>query len=118
MKRKIPPSKIRYDKENPIISIRLSKSLKEALDDVREDKSYAMFIKELLQKEIDLKVHASGYRKGFDEAIKRFRISYPCCVCEKEIHLLPDEADTKAAIELLEGTWGHDECIGKTGRRR
>jgi hypothetical protein len=52
-KRKYPPSYYRYRETHPAISVRLTKSLKEALDAYRGDLSYAKAIRKLLEEKED-----------------------------------------------------------------
>lgn len=70
MKRKQPPSKLRYDAEHPTVSFRVTKELKERLDEVVSQKglSYASFIGEILEhKETrEEEAYAQGYQEGYD----------------------------------------------------
>jgi len=51
MPRHIPPSRIRYEKANPVISVRLTASLKRILDEFKEKEgiSYADLVKRGLE---------------------------------------------------------------------
>ena len=114
MRRKIPPSRIRYDKANPTVSFRLTKDLKETLDGVRGDKSYAAFVKGLLLKTINVDAYKVGHDKGLREGFKEWGILFPCSVCNIDVVLSPDSDGSKAAIKYLrDGGWGHSTCIDK-----
>jgi DNA-binding transcriptional MerR regulator len=70
MKKKQPPSKLRYDAEHPTVSFRVTNEFKGRLDEVvrRKGLSYADFIREILEhKETrEEEAYAQGYRKGYD----------------------------------------------------
>jgi hypothetical protein len=83
-KRKYPPSYYRYRETHPAISVRLTKSLKEALDAYRGDLSYARAIRKLLEEKEEViklraeiekakkKAEEEGYLKGFSAALHMF----------------------------------------------
>lgn len=65
-------AKKRYDKKYPVVSVRISKELKEYIDKHRRNKSYSEIIKEALEKfhklhEIAEKNFWQGYEKGWQE---------------------------------------------------
>jgi hypothetical protein len=83
-KRKYPPSYYRYRETHPAISVRLTKSLKEALDAYRGDLSYAKAIRKLLEEKEDIiklkaeiekekeEAEEKGYNEGFSAALHMF----------------------------------------------
>lgn len=59
--------------------------------------------------------HAAGMTEGrtagFLEAVRRYRVTYPCNVCGLPIILRPGSGSEKAATEALrELGWGHRRC--------
>jgi hypothetical protein len=66
MPRHVPPSVIRYDKENPIVSVRLTRSLKESLDKIKEEEglSYAELIAKALDFATEVVDAEKDYRQG------------------------------------------------------
>lgn len=66
MKKKQPPSKIRYDKNHPVISFRLSIELKEKLEKyiTQRNLSYADFVKMAL--ETRQTEEATAFKKGYE----------------------------------------------------
>ena len=98
-KRKYPPSYYRYRETHPAISIRLTKSLKEALDAYRGDLSYAKAIRKLLEEKEDIiklkaeiekekeKAEDEGFSVGLSAALHIF-IDDP----DEFYELLMDEA--------------------------
>ena len=53
----------------------------------------------------------AGYKLGYDEAERRFKITYPCSKCGKPMSMLPGEDDLKAMISYMkEHGWRHSKC--------
>ena len=50
MKHYYPPSYYKYQGENPVITIRLTKNLREELDKVKGDMTYAQMIRKIIKK--------------------------------------------------------------------
>jgi hypothetical protein len=113
MPRHVPPSRIRYEKKNPKVSVRLTESVRKVLDErkKREGLSYADIIKKVLKAAAD---EEKAYKKGWSEAMAEFMITVPCSVCKKPIPLRPGSEMHKDAIEHLAG-WHHGECVEKPG---
>lgn len=71
-----PPSYYRYQEKCPTVSVRLSKELKEVLDEIRSKTgmSYADIVRKILRqdlKEIQEVAFKKGYEKGFKEGHER-----------------------------------------------
>jgi len=66
------PSRIKYEKNNPTVSFRVTKELKDVLEDIKEStgKSYAEIVKEVLTnaKELWEKALEDGYSIGYEDA--------------------------------------------------
>ncbi|MEM3455277.1 MAG: hypothetical protein QXT72_01805 [Candidatus Micrarchaeia archaeon] len=72
------PSYYKYQKEHPAITVRLTKELKEKLDSIKGDKSYAQIVKKLIEKDFsDLYKNAfndgskEGYNKGLNDGYNK-----------------------------------------------
>ena len=107
------PSRLKYEKQHPVIAIRLSKELKEILDEIKsesEDLSYADLIKSGLKNvAVEYKKAFSG---GYEKARQDWQITYPCSICTAEIPVSPGGEDHKALIKALKNEgWGHQACI-------
>ena len=87
-KKHIPPSRKRYVRENPTVSIRLTKDLKELLDEVRGDASYSQFIKQLLLQQKGRIKHV--FNEGYKKALEDWQIFVPCDECGEEFPILAD----------------------------
>jgi len=112
--RHVSPSRIRYEKEHPMVSVRLTESMRKTLDAARKDSalSYADLIKTGLKAAADDK---TAYQRGWDDAEETYAIEIPCSVCGKPIIMTPGSGMHKAAIDLLRAEkWSHGECLKKS----
>lgn len=100
--RHYPPSHVRYQLENPPVTVHLNRKLHEVLDTARGDKSYAQFIIELLNGTLNVTEQLKKepttqllmkYHNGFLEAFRRYRTSGVCKKCGNDF--LPLWADGK-----------------------
>ncbi len=120
LKRKAP-SRVRYEQGHPTVSCRLPRNFYDKLRAVidAEGKSFADVLKTGLgilevrvkeEEEIRKKVHAEGYREGYTEAERLYKVTYPCSVCGGTITVT--SANEKEAINkyMLEHGWGHNLC--------
>ena len=117
MPRHVPPSVIRYDKENPIVSVRLTKSLKESLDKIREEEgmSYAELIAQALAFADEVVDADKAYQQGWDEAKAEFAIKVPCAVCGKSMVVKANTKTHKALTDLLKAKrWSHAACVKRS----
>lgn len=109
------PSRIKYEKNNPTVSFRVTKDLRDVLEDIKErtGKSYAGIVKEVLTKAEETweKAFEEGCDEGYEAATMEYRIWYNCSVCGKKIFIDPNSKIHKKVIEYLrkEG-WGHKSC--------
>jgi len=119
MARKMYPSERRYREKNPIVNFRMKKEDKEKLDKMKElsGKSYADLVGvALLGLEKDFskayeKARNEGYKKGFADAKKTYRIWFYCDICGDDIEVEPNSDAHKAIIVYMEKErWGHSEC--------
>lgn len=119
--KKKAPSRVRYEQAHPTVSCRVSREIYEKLRAVMdgEGKSFADILKvglgilELRVKEEGegmRKGRAEGYSKGYAEAERLYKVTYPCSVCGKT--LTAKSGDEKQAIKKYtqEHGWGHRAC--------
>ena len=122
-KTKVYPSQVKYRQENPVIGIRLTKSLKEILDSLRGDISYSEFIRTVLTtkeeqlEEIGIQAYERGYKEGhkdgYDEAVKKYRITFTCEYCDEEIPIIGKEAQKVARNAVVKAGFKHKDCPKK-----
>jgi len=90
-KKHIPPSREKYETSHPVISFRITKSLKDSLHTLQKEtgESYSTILKRLLEDNKDLiedvgkKRYKKGYKQGYSHAITDFGIYYTCNSCNK-----------------------------------
>ncbi len=109
-KNRQPPSKNKYDKTHPIVSVRVDQKVKEKLDEIRaiSGKSLGDIIIE------DLKVQAPSteraFKKGIDFGQELYGVSYKCSVCGGTIWIDTPEQKKAAAQLMRENKWRHGGC--------
>ena len=119
-KSKVYPSQVKYRQENPVIGIRLTRSLREILDSLRGDTSYSEFIRTVLttkEKQLEKissqahkKGYEEGYKKGYEEAVKKYRITFTCEYCNEEIPIIGEEAQSVARKAVVNAGFKHKDC--------
>ena len=105
-----PPTKIKYDKKHPIVSIRVTQELKNQLDEIKEmsDKSVGDVLREAVGvQKLSVK---SAFMQGYNKAKKTYGIWYKCSVCGGDILLESDEEQKAAAKYMREHGWHHGKC--------
>ena len=102
-KRRYPPSQIRYQLEHPAITVHLSNKLKDTLDKLKKNRSYAEVIRENLEgnfniereiKTLPISEAMIQYSRGFREATDKFAAIGECSKCHSKLPL-----------------WGDGKCI-------
>ena len=109
-KKQPPPSKIKYDKSHPTISIRVSQDLKIQLDEIRETsgKSIGDILREAVGAQ-DVSVK-DAWKRGVSHGKGLYGVNYKCSVCGG--NLIIDTADEKKAAStfMREHGWHHNSC--------
>lgn len=107
-----PPSRQRYEKKNPSISIRLTADLRALIDEARGEMSYPAYVKNVLNKSID-ELNKSALQRaresGFKKAESSFKITLPCSECGKPMVITsggPIHNDMKEHYN----NWVHGDC--------
>ena len=121
-KRRKPPSRIKYEREHPTISVRVDPDLRARLDIVRE--SLGKSIRQILREAVGLQEvetqmaredgvlqgRSAGYEEGFDEAKRKYLVAYRCR-CGRPIEVTSENVKAAAGKYLEEHGWGHGDCI-------
>jgi len=124
MKKK-PPSRERYDKKCPVVSIRVPEKVYRRLQETtkKTGMSYADVLKVGLglaevkvrpQEEVRRDAYDGGMLEGFKVAEDDCKVTYRCSICRKLIELDTPEEKTSAARYMTEHGWGHAECHERT----
>lgn len=111
-----PPSRIRYEKKNPVVSARISLKEKQDLKEILRlhGISQSQYFRGCIRQDKldDGKAHECGYQEGINKTM----IWYTCGGgCGKNIQILPGSDVHKAIINFL---WDKKEfwcenCLGK-----
>ena len=125
-KRHKPPSRIRYEKNNPVISFRIKKELYNEFKAFLKDQELSIgdFFRIALkkQKATYKRADTGGYNRGYNDgknngaktAISIWRIWYYCKICGEMIYITPNSDPHKALINYMkEKGWGHAKCHNK-----
>jgi predicted CopG family antitoxin len=126
IKKKKAPSRVRYEQAHPTVSCRVAKELYDRLKAVKktEGRSFADILKIGLgvlevqvkkEEEVKKKAHTEGYRTGYAEAERLYKVTYLCAICRKP--LVVTTTDEKEAIKtyMREHGWRHRACQERGG---
>ncbi len=112
-----PPSRKRYEQNNPTISFRVSREVHDKLKDhlARRHVSFADFVKESLgvqQLQIpDVgKIRKAAWNEGYSKAKANYEICLSCSECQQPISIKPNSDLHRAIRDQLEGLWFHTTC--------
>ena len=122
-KRHKPPSRIRYEKTHPVISVRMPKKWIDDLDAYLDEQGLSRgdFYRISLgkQKANYRRAYIQGYNKGYniglnaeyEKGMQDWGIQFPCRICGELVYIPPNSDCHKAIIEFLrECGWAHAEC--------
>jgi hypothetical protein len=119
IKRKVPPSRTRYEQNNPTVSFRVHKDIYDRVQQTKSvggNSSADIFMAGLGKMEARAKKleearkkgWEAGYKKGFADAELRYKICYPCNICGEPIAVTTKEE--RDAIAKCLQSWVHKEC--------
>jgi hypothetical protein len=123
-KKKKAPSREKYEKENPVVSFRVSRELYDRLQAVKtaEGKSVTdvlevgvglLDVKVRSEEEIREAAYEQGRIEGYEIAKYIYKVTYPCSVCGKEIEVESEEEKRAIKKYMREHGWGHASCINR-----
>lgn len=122
-----PPSRERYEEENPVVSFRVSRSVKEQLDALVDDLDMTKkdWFESVIQDSLD--AYDDAYDDGFEAGKEAYAVSVPCAVCgdpvvvdgrgEERINEILGRLSTEGPFTAappkgeLDWTLGHKECV-------
>jgi flagellar biosynthesis/type III secretory pathway protein FliH len=121
-----PPSRIKYEQNNPTISFRIQRSLYDKLKSVLKEKnmSNADFIKAALQekqKNIDSNQYKNytesyelgkkdGLMQGYSKAQDDFAFWCSCYKCKRPFYVKPGTKEYQMVIDQMKEKYCHLEC--------
>ena len=113
-KRRVPPSRLRYEERNPSVSIRVSREMNIRLKTLKDQtgKSLGDILREALgvQEPASKAAYSKGYGKGHADAEKRYCIEYRCSVCNGRLTISHESSKRAAATYMRERGWAHGAC--------
>jgi hypothetical protein len=109
-KRSSPPSRERYDRLHPTVSVRVTQQFYNELMELRRltGKSLADILREALGKQAPSAKNA--YQKGYDDARLKYAVRYKCSKCGGNIVLGSENEKIAAATYMREHGWHHSKC--------
>jgi len=120
----IPPSRKKYEEDNPVVSCRVSKELYNRLRAIKktEGKSMADILKAGLglfevkvraEKEVRQEAYEEGQLNGYELAESEYKVTYPCSICGKSTEVTTEEEKKAIRRYMVEHGWGHANCINR-----
>jgi len=113
MKKHQPPSRIKYDKSHPTISIRVNQELYQKLKEMKEKSGKT--IGDILRKA--LKVQAPSVMNaravGYTGGKIKYGVTYKCSICGGKLWIDTSEQREAAAQYMQEHGWQHSTCPQK-----
>lgn len=110
-KKKQSPSKIKYDKSHPVVSVRVTQTLFNQLKELKDlsGKSLGDILREGLKQQTPSVKNA--YQRGYQAGKVRYAVNYKCSVCGGNI-VVGSENEKKEIAGYMRGDgWGHEDCI-------
>ena len=111
----VSPSRARYEKANPTVSVRVSSELREWLTMLKEvhDLSIGDVLRIGLEKaKPDLAAaRTRGFAEGYEMAREKYEVTYWCSCCRpRHLSILSQEAKEDAAKMMCEAGWHSSSC--------
>lgn len=108
-----PPSRKKYEEENPTVSARLPKEKRDKLLAIL--RSLGLNLANLLVSfadEYEVKVIPinEARQAGYEEAKNLYMVTFPCDVCGKPIPIKNPKTKEAASKYMTEHGWAHAEC--------
>ncbi len=104
-KKSVPPSRVRYEKANPAVTVRVSRELRDALAELKEEQGLSMgdLLRIGLEKaKPDLDdVFQRGLEEGYDTAKDEYEVTYWCSRCRSSHMSLTNQQSKEAAAKLM-----------------
>ena len=113
-KRRVSPYRIRYERDNPTVSIRVSRETYDRLNAMREQNDISLGdilrVGSEVQEPATRTAYIRGYKLGYAEAEEFYRVEYRCSVCNGILTIYDDAAKQAAAEYMRQKGWGHGSC--------
>lgn len=125
------PSRIRYEKNNPVVSFRIKEEWKDEFKVFLKDQGLSIgdFFRIAFEKQKAnyKRAETRGYNRGYTvgdtdgykRAVSDWRIWFFCKICDKAIYITPNSDMHKDIIEYMrtrDPSWVHTECNKKNSQ--
>lgn len=111
---RVPPSRVRYEKSHPALSIRVNQEVRQQIKDyqAKTGKSVADILKEAVgvQNGNYELAELNGHEEGFQDAKEKYCVTFPCSVCGEEIEIASDKMRQAVRGYMIKHCWGHSAC--------
>ena len=115
IKKPIPPSRARYEKANPAVTVRIPRELREALAALK--KEYNLSLGEVLRiglekakPDLDA-AFQQGWLEGYDIAEAEYKVTFYCSHCRSRHLSITDPKTKEAAAKLMcQAGWHSSAC--------
>ena len=114
-RRHVPPSRLRYEQENPTISVRVTLDLYTQLKAIKEQGGLS--VGDILREAMGVQVNSvqvafdRGNKQGKMAAEKLYRLDYRCAQCGGTITLTSAGEKKAVAGYMREHGWAHKSCL-------
>ena len=123
-----PPSRDRYDKKCPVVSIRLPEEVHGKLQEVMKATGMSKLeilklglglakVKVRSEEEVRRDAHDKGMLEGFKVAEDDFKVTYRCSKCGEPIDVESTEEREAAGQLMTRAGWGHIKCPKRRRQR-
>ena len=119
-RKKNPPSREKYEKENPTVSARLPIEKRDKLLSVL--RRLGLSLRNLLigvADETDIKLQPidEAWKEGYAAAKQKFMVPFPCAICDEPLPITGAKAKKAAGQLMSDAGWGHTECHKRRRQR-
>ena len=116
--KQITPSQKRYRANNPTVSFRLPKVLKEKLKKLAErgDMTMGQYVRHFLEgvvteREKEDEIYIRGLEDGYKKGREDWQIYFICSACFEHVYIQPMSDEHKEIIvHFGMERWGHEDC--------
>jgi len=116
-----PPSRGKYDQNNPVVSFRVKRKDKDRFIAIREKLGMShgdvykaglgvIEVKVRAEEEIRQEAYEEGQLNGYELAESEYKVTYPCGKCKKMIPVTTDEEKKAIRDFMVQSGWCHGDC--------
>lgn len=114
-KKHLPPSRVRYEKSHPTVSLRISREMRRKLDEVKEQ--YGLSVADVVRFGVEIaepdlgSAFDQGLSEGYEIARAEFEVTFRCSRCGRRHLSITDEKTKEAVSDLLyRAGWHSPTC--------